>query len=385
VADPVRVGIVGAGAIAAWHVGAVREHGDADVVSVFDIDATRARAFKDAWGIREVSTSLDQLVNSDTVDAVLVCTPPNSHVGPAVSALEAGKHVLCEKPFAVDVADAQTMARVATTASGSLACASSRLRFSPAQQAARKMIDNYELGDVYHVRLTSWRLRLRPGHHFLPRSTWFLNRAIAGGGVIMDVGVYAIDSALWLLGDPEVLSVTAQTRRISEVAPPEGVTHDVEDHAVIMIQCEGGKSAVIETSWVSNMTPADGLIVLGTQAGLRFDPLTKITARRLQDGAEDPMVQWFTAMGGDRNGNGYFRAVEEPLFPYPDFARADPNAVTNRFLEDIRAGAQPQTSPEESLKITRVIDAAYRSAAEGIGVSLSTTSPIASPPGSDGP
>jgi predicted dehydrogenase len=367
VTKQIGVGIVGAGAIAAAHAGAARGHEGAQLVAVYDIAPERARAACAQWNVAKAAASLQELIGDDAVDAVIVCTPPASHADAAIAALDAGKHVLCEKPLALDVAEAMAMVQAAERSSGFLACASARMRCNPAPQAARRLIDGGELGDVYHVRFSSWRLRLRPGHHYAPEAAWFLNRSLAGGGVIIDVGVYQIDAALWMLGDPAVVSVTAQLRRFTEVPPPPGVVQDVEDHAVIMLQCEGGKSAVVETSWVSNMAPPDSAIVLGTKAGLRLDPLTKITARQVTAGEHDPMLE------GMRNGAGevvYFRAAQEQLFPYPEFSAGNPSQVTTQFLDGVAAGVQPQTSGPEALQVTRIIDAAYRSAKESRSVAL---------------
>lgn len=238
------------------------------------------------------------------------------------------------------------------------------------------MIDAGELGDVYHVRVSSWRLRLRPGHHYAPESAWFLNRSLAGGGVIIDVGVYAIDAALRMLGDPTILSVTAQLRQFTEEPPPTGVVQDVEDHAVIMLQATDGRSAVIETSWISNMAPPDSAVVLGTKAGLRLDPLTKITARKVAAGEYDPMVE---AMGGQLGDLVYYRAAQEQLFPYPEFSVGRASEVTTQFLDGIGAGVQPQTPGHEALVITRIIDAAYRSAEAGRSVALADLAPHPAP------
>src|SRR5436853_463053 len=127
-----------------------------------------------------------------------------------------------------------------------LACASARNRVSAAQRKAREMMEQGELGDVYHVRWSRWRFRGRPGHHIFPESKWFLEMGRAGGGAMMDIAVYQIDSVLWLLGNPRVTSVMASMRQISEEPPPAGVSQDVEDLGVIMNGCEGGKSGIVE-------------------------------------------------------------------------------------------------------------------------------------------
>lgn len=202
--------------------------------------------------------------------------------------MEAGKHVLTEKPFALDPADADRMVRTAERVGKYLACCSGRGRFTPTQTQACAMWESGELGAVYHIRSTSLRFRGRPGHHILRQSAWFLDHRRAGGGVIMDGSVYTIDSVLWMMGNPRVLSVTAAMRQFTEEPPPSDAPQDVEDHAVIMLQCEGGRSAVIESAWVSNMDDADGVWIFRTKAGLKLNPTRKIAPERLDRNAVNP-------------------------------------------------------------------------------------------------
>lgn len=179
-------------------------------------------------------------------------------------------------------------------------------------------------------------------------AVWFLDKQRAGGGAIMDIGVYQIDLALWLLGNPLVSSVVASMYQGIGVPPPEGVKQDVEDHAVITMACKNGASAIVETAWASNVAGADALLVFGTDAGLRFDPLTKITA------------------GPDR------KAIEQPVFEHeePRTMGGGISRVTASFVEDVLASRQPMTPPRDALEVTRVMAAAYRSVETGRAVSL---------------
>ena len=351
----IGVGIVGAGMIADWHATGIREHGGGEVVAVFDVVPERARAAQERWGAARVAESVEALVSDDAIGAVIVATPPAAHAEPTIAALQAGKHVLCEKPFALDPAEATAMVQAAESSTGLLACASSRMRINPVQRTARRMIEAGQLGDVYYAHCRMWRLRGRPGHHYAPQSPWFLDSSLAGGGVIMDLGVYLIDAVLALLRNPKVVSVTTQSRRVPEIPAPEAVLHDVEDHAVIMLQCDDGVSAVVETSWVTNFTAPSNTIVLGTEAGLGLDPFTKITARH----------------AGDNDDSASFTAAEETLVADPAYRGGNGfYLVTMRFLDDIAAGVQPETSGLEALEITRIIDAAYRSAEAGASIVL---------------
>ena len=356
----VGIGIIGTGTIAQMHLGSLKGSEKGQAVAVFDVLPERAEQTAKQHGIPHVAASLEELLARPDVDAVIVCTPPAMHAEPTIKALQAGKHVLCEKPFALDPKEAEAMVRAAEKAGKYLACCSGRYRQSQAQLRAHAMLEAGELGDVYHVRSTTFRFRGRPGHHLFPASTWFLDKKRAGGGVMMDVAVYQIDSVLWLLGNPKVRSVLAQTRQIREEAPPADVEQDVEDHVAIFMQCEDGRAGIVETSWVANMEGADGLWMLGTKAGLRFEPLRKVTPERVP-ADEAPKGHWI--------GDEVYRVVEQKVFPYEGSSPLGGD-ITRPFVDAVADGRQPMTPGRDALEVTRVIDAAYRSVAEGKAVVL---------------
>jgi predicted dehydrogenase len=360
--DPIGVAIIGTGTIAQSHLRTLAQTQAGKAVAVFDVMADRAEATAKQFGIPHVAASLEELLARPDVHAVVVATPPFAHADPTIKALEAGKHVLCEKPFALEPNEAERMVRAAEKAGKFLACASGRNRYALGPTRARALIDAGELGDVYHVRSTSFRFRGRPGHHIFPQSAWFLDKQRAGGGVVMDHAVYTIDLVLWLLGNPKVTSVVAQMRQITEEPPAGGVKQDVEDHVVVMMQCEGGKAGIVEAAWVANMDEADGLWAIGTKAGLRFDPLRKITAQRI----EVPPEQRMGVLGEES-----YRAVTEKVLPFemPAAPWMGPD-IAKPFVEAIAEGREPMTPGRDALEVTRVIDAAYRSVREQKAVAL---------------
>ena len=360
--DQIGVAIIGTGTIAQAHLRSLQQTEAGRAVAVFDVLTERAEATAKQFGIPYVAKSLEDLLARSDVDAVVVATPPFAHAEPTIKALEAGKHVLCEKPFALDPNEAERMVRTAEKAGKRLACGSGRQRYGTGPMRARAMIDAGELGDVYHVRSTSFRFRGRPGHHIFQQSAWFLDKERAGGGVVMDHAVYTIDLVLWLLGNPKVTSVVAQMRQIVEEPPSGGVKQDVEDHVVVMMQCEGGKAGIVEAAWVANMDEADGLWAIGTKAGLRFDPLRKITAQRV----EVPPEQRMGVLGEES-----YRAVTEKVLPFetPMPPWMGPG-ITQKFVEALVEGKEPMTPGRDALEVTRVIDAAYRSVREQKAVAL---------------
>ena len=346
------IGIVGTGVVAHQHVAALGNVDAVRIAAVFDTDPVRARETSRAWGA-VAADSVQDLVDDSSVDAVIVATPPGAHVVPTVAALEAGKHVLCEKPLARTVSDAEQIVKAAGASSVIFACCSGRLRHVPAHVEAVRLRERGELGDVYHVRYGLSMLRRRPGHHVLPQATWFLDRERAGGGALLDLGVYCVDAALSLLGHPEVESVLAQTYTFEDHALPAGVSQDVEDFGTVLVTCQGGKSALIEAAWLSNLGPTARVEVLGTRASLRLDPLTKATTHGEGDDA---------------------CSVEERLLEDPAFGPLGPEAIglaTRDFISAIRQSRQPATSATEALTVMRVLAAAYESVAISGPVHLS--------------
>ena len=357
----IGIGLIGTGAVGHYHASGVGASDSGTIVSVFNRTRAKAVAFAADFGIDHVSDSLEELLARPDIDAVIIATPTGAHADAAIAAMDAGKHVLVEKPMALNSAEAARMVEASERNGVHLALASGRSRLGEVEEAAHAMIERGELGDVYHVLHTEWRLRGRPGHHMLQDCHWFLNHEIAGGGALIDIGVYAIDGALWWLGMPKVESVMAQIRQSTEEPSPEGVPQDVEDHAFVFIRCEGGKTAYIDIAWVSNMRNPDSIVsIFGTKAGLRLDPLTKISARPTGPDDFNPSQEWAPST-----------LVEERILPYGS-SNFQPGwgAVTTEFVNSLAAGTEPVTPARHALEVTRVMEAAYRSAAEGVSVAL---------------
>lgn len=340
------IGIIGTGRIAQAHLRSLAPHPEAKVIAVYDVLTERAEMTAADYGVPSVCKSLEELLGRDDIGAVIVSTPPFAHAAPTIAALAAGKHVLCEKPFALEPTEAEAMCLAAEASGRHLACCSARRRVGVAAKRGHAMIAAGELGHVYYARSSTFRLRGRPGVDMFRDASWFLDKARAGGGALIDIGVYELDWLLWMLGSPKVRSVLASTYQGIGEVPPDTAPQDVEDHAVVSFTCDNGTSAVMEIAWSSNAAAADLLLVLGTEAGLRFDPLTKITA------------------GPDR------RPVEEKLI---DLEVTHPDVrgnVSAAFADSLLAGEVPQTPGRQALEVTKLIEAAYRSASSGRAINL---------------
>ena len=340
------LGIIGTGRIARSHLRSLAQSDEGKVVAVYDVIPERAAHTAAGCGIPNVARTIEDLLERRDVEAVIVSTPPTAHLAPTITALEAGKHVLCEKPFALDPAEAERMVEASERNRRFLAVCSARDRVGIGPRTAHELASSGALGKVYHVRSSAYRLRGRPGIDMFQDAPWFVDQAKAGGGALIDIGVYRIDVMLWLLGYPRVTSVLCSTFQGIGAPAPAPLVQTVEDHAVVMFTCENGASGVLEIAWASNVTGANTTIVLGTEAGLRFDPLTRIT------------------VGPNR------LPTEERLIERADNDNRDFGDVTTQFVHAVLAGRQPETPARQALEVARVIDAAYRSAATGQAVSL---------------
>jgi predicted dehydrogenase len=337
--DRVKIGIIGAGMIAhRSHAEAFQQVPEAEVVAVADVDAERAREFAAKYEIPQVFSSYEELLARAGVDAVSVALPVFLHAPATIAALEAGKHVLCEKPMARTSAEAQAMVDAAGRTGRKLAVYW-RNRFGARAIKAKQMIDAGDLGRIYYVRTIGLRWRGRPG--FDTRMTrfgkWFGSKEHAGGGPLMDIGGYNLDLVLGLLGFPKVLSASAATWRAIDRERADQEGHDVEDLAVGLIRLEGGGVISIESSFAGNIDEPNGTWLFGTRAGLRLDPLTLYRER-----------------DGEKKVTDIDTADVVPLNP------------VRQFVESIQQDRPISIcSGEEALMVTRIQELLYRSAEAG--------------------
>jgi predicted dehydrogenase len=225
---PLRVGVVGAGFIGETHVAAWAAEGIRAVIH--DVDADRAAALAERHGAR-VAGSLDELFGA--VDVVDVCTPTHLHADVAIAAARAGRHVICEKPMARTLSDAEAMLAAARDAGVRLFVAHV-VRFFPEYVAARQAVMDGAIGAPGVLRLTraSFRPRQPAGH-------WFFDHA-RSGGIVLDLMVHDLDYARWVAGDV----VAVHCRSASVAQPDAGV-----DHAVAILTHRSGAISHVSASW----------------------------------------------------------------------------------------------------------------------------------------
>ncbi|MEV6638725.1 Gfo/Idh/MocA family oxidoreductase [Amycolatopsis sp. NPDC051371] len=363
---------IGIGMVGHAFMGAVHSHAWRSVHRFFDPplvprlavlagrDETRATAAAQRFGWEAVETDWRKLIARDDVDLVDVCTPGDSHAEIAIAALEAGKHVLCEKPLANSVAEAEAMAAAARRARerGVRAMVAFNYRRVPALAHARKLVASGALGEIRHVRsvyLQDWLSD--------PQApmTWRLRRESAGSGALGDLGAHIVDAAQFVTGDV-ITGVSALTNTFVKQRPAENGGTDevtVDDTALFLARLSGGAVASFEaTRFALGRKNAMRLEVNGSKASLAFD---------FESMNE---LQWYEGTGTEA---GFRRIlVTEPEHPYvgvwwpPGHLLGYEHTFTNEvadLLEAIGAGTDPTPSFDDGLRVQRVLHAVEESAA----------------------
>ncbi len=269
-----KLGIIGTGQIAKIHLKRYADVPGVRMVAACDVDEGEARRVAERYDIPNVFTDYRELLAMDEVVAVDVCLHNNLHAPVSIAAMEAGKHVYCEKPLAGSYADGERMLAAARR-TGRMLWMQLFSLFSPETQAARRLIDAGELGRLYYAKSSYYRRRGRPFVDGYGTAS-FVQKAVAAGGALFDMGVYHIAQVLYLLGNPEVLTVTGATHQELEMYPDrrEASGYDVEELGVGLVRLAGGVTFFIEEAWAIHLGRTDGSKLVGTAGGVTLEPFT---------------------------------------------------------------------------------------------------------------
>jgi predicted dehydrogenase len=346
---PVRVGIIGTGGISRAHAMAYqRLPEDVEIVAVADIMPERAeRAAKD-WGVARWFSDVRDLLAED-LDAVSVCTFNQAHREPTVAALEAGKHVLLEKPMSASLDDAIAISRAATASSAFLHVGFWQ-RWQPEIQAAKRIVQSGSLGELYYAQMSGGGRRRIPGGSFL-------RKAFAGAGPTVDIGCYDLDTFMFLAGGPRPVSVSAMVSyKLGKNLPnvPGDWGHipadvEVEDMGTAFVRFEGGLVLHFTTYWAAHADDFGPNLLLGTTGGLQLAP--KLTLFRDEFGVLTNVT---------------------PLIP----DNTEPHRMhhfvpqARRFIAAVRAGGPSPVDPLEVLQSQLIMDGMFRSAEAGREVAI---------------
>ena len=274
---PLKIGLIGTGGIAQTHMRALAKTDQIEVVAVCDLVEEKATRTANTYGVGKVFTDYHDILEMDEIEAVSICTWNQAHAAPAVDALHAGKHVLVEKPMAATLVDATAMAKAAKE-TGLILMVGVQPRFGFARKTAKAIAESGALGDIYYAEAVACRRCGIPGGSFIRKET-------AGIGTVADIGVYALDEVLHIMGHPKPIAVSGIANNLlgKTHTPVEGswkwVPEDlsVEDFGVASVRFENGALMVFKTSWIMHMDSLGGNLVLGTKAGMKMNPLTIFT------------------------------------------------------------------------------------------------------------
>lgn len=342
-----KMGMIGVGGIAQQrHIPAFSEMGEqVELTAVQDVNHDRASSVAETFNIPNVFEDYHKLFK--VVDAVTICTPNKFHAEIAIAALEAGVHVLCEKPMAITTQECEDMLAAAEKNNRLLSIAY-HYRYTPEAKLAKEAILNGEIGDPLVTRVQAMRRRKVPG--------WgvFTNKDLQGGGSLIDFGCHLLDLALWLLDDPKPVEVMGKTYdRLSKT--PDQVndwgafdheTFNVDDHVTSYITFENGLSMQFECSWAANIKEDHTtLSISGVDGGMDVYP-----------------VQLYQTKHG-AVWNSQPNVLEENLSP--GFLQA------KNFVDSCLGESELVVKPDQALKVTKLMEAIYKSNKIGSSVKLS--------------
>ena len=353
--EKVRIGIIGCGA-GRFHARRYASLADVALVALAGLDQDRCHEIATTHDIPRIYRDYTELLAQPDIDGVSICTPNHLHAPMTIAALEAGKHVLVEKPLATSIAEGEAMAEAAAR-TGRVLMAVFNYRFRNDSQAIKRYVEAGNLGEVYFAR-AGW---LR--HQGIPAGAggWFTDKARSGGGCLIDLGVHMLDLALWLMGSPRVESVSASTYA---ALGPRGrglfpgrrfqgdiSTFDVEDFVAAFLRLESGATLVLEVSWAGYTRRGDRFFVhlWGDEGGAEIDVL---------DYMQEDTLRFYTDVEGKR------------AEIHPQIRVDGEKSVNSEFVRAIRQGQALSPTVEEGLHILRIIKAIYRSAADGHEVKL---------------
>lgn len=353
-ADKIKVGIIGVGGISEFHIKAYLENPQVEVYAFCDINRNRLEKMGEKYGITRLFDNKEDMLALDEIDAVSVCTWNSAHAPCTIAALNAGKHVLCEKPMAMNEKEAEAM-KAAAEKNGKLLMVGFVRRYGNDCEVIKKFIDTGDLGEVYYTKACYLRRNGNPGG-------WFGEKARSGGGPLIDLGVHVIDLVRDVCGNPKPVSVYGVTYqklfdRKGTVGKPKylssGATDhdicDVEDMATALIRFDNGMTLAVEASFCLNIKDDRGEIELfGTKAGARLNPDVEI----------------YGSM------NNYLTNVSFDAPTALDFNGLFENEI-NHFIGCITDGTKECKSPaDDGIVLMRILDAVYESAKTGHEVVL---------------
>ena len=348
-----KVGVIGVGSISQVHIQPYLENKEVELVALCDINEDRLAEKGALYGVTELYNNYKELLQNKEIDAVSICTWNNSHAEVAIAALEAGKHVLVEKPLSMTVEEALAV-EVAVEKSGKILQVGFVRRHADNTKILKQFIDQDELGDIYYAKASCLRRLGNPGG-------WFSDKSKSGGGPLIDLGVHMIDICWYMMGKPRPVSVSGNTysklgnrsnvKNLSfyKAADYDPTLNDVEDLANALIRFENGASLFVDVSF-SLQAKEDELFVklFGDKGGAEIEPELALVTEK-----NDTILN-------------VTPQIDNLSF---DFAGAFKNEI-NHFVECCIEGKETIAPVADGVEVMKMLNAVYESARTGKEVYL---------------
>jgi predicted dehydrogenase len=335
--EKVKIALVGIGGISqVVRIPLLKKNENVELVALCDIDEAKASFIAEKYKIPKVYFDIQYLISKEKLDGVLICTPNNLHYPMALATLDAGINTLVEKPVALSEEQIKKMVKKSSEKKTRLVCGMHN-RFRSDAMILKDFLNKSEIGKPYYIKagwLKKWEKGIQKG--------WSADPKIAGGGVVMDLGLQLIDLALWLLNMPKIVNVRSNFYTINN-------QYKVEDSALIVLQTEANVIITIETAW--RMHLENDLLythVFGSQGGAFLNPL------RINKELQGNLVN-VTPVQSNKKMDMFTNAFESEI---------------NNFVEVIKNKGKPVTPGKDGIYLLNIIDAIYKSAELGKQIDL---------------
>ena len=373
---PVRIGVVGCGTIARFHLQVIQSLGAgvAAVVALCDLDEKRLAQVGEVYPDARTSSDYRDLLAPGDLDLVLVATMPNTHAAVSCAALEAGAHVLCEKPFAMHAAEAEKVLDAAEGAGRQFQLCTN-MRYLPSSRYLRDLVASGRAGDPLFCKV--WSYHLNP-----PWWTPHYHRSLSGGGVLASTLIHALDLAIWVCGCPTPLSVLATARQVFPTKRGRLATeeverdYDVEDLLSARVHFDDGTVYTLEGNWCYERGDSMGFELITSRATLSNVPFRVLIDEEGKVADRTPELE-DAALVGEK----YWHLTDQlepgqpPAIPDEEFLRAWTRSMCDQdadAIQRLREGRPWDLQDRRQLlNLQRLIDACYESARTGRQVELS--------------
>lgn len=339
-----KVGVIGAGSLSESHLGFYKQNPNVELVAVCDLKKERAQAKAEKYKIPNVYTDYRKMLADPEIDAISVVTWNNTHKEISVAALDAGKHVLCEKPLCMNHEEALEI-KAATERNNQKFMVGYVRRHASNSKVLKEFIDKGTLGEIYYAKASILRRLGNPGG-------WFSDKSRSGGGPLIDLGVHVIDLSWYLMGRPKVKSVSANTyHKLGNRSNVQSLSfykaadyspeNNVEDLANALIRFENGASLMVDVSFALHLKQDQSSVtIFGDEGGAEVEPKLSIIHE------ENHVI---------------LNSAPQIDHPYMDVGEAFRNEI-NHFVECCLTGKEPNGGIDDGVEMMKILTAIYESA-----------------------